>query len=73
MAVRYNKLWKLPVDRKMSRADFRRAADISPNTLTKLSQDECIALPVSDRICEKPEVDFGDIIEHTETEQGKKG
>ena len=39
MAVRYNKLWKLLVDRKMSKADLRRAADISSNTLTKLSKD----------------------------------
>ena len=40
MAVRYNKLWKLLVDKKMSKADLRRAADISSNTLTKLSKDE---------------------------------
>ena len=36
MSVSYNKLWKLLVDKKMSKADLRRAADISPNTLTKL-------------------------------------
>ena len=64
MAVRYNKLWKLLVDRKMSKADLRRAADISSNTLTKLSKDECVALPILDRICEKLKVDYGDIIVH---------
>ncbi len=64
MAVRYNKLWKLLVDKKMSKADLRRAADISSNTLTKLSKDECVALPILDRICETLKVDYGDIIEH---------
>ena len=44
MAVRYNKLWKLLVDRKMSKADLRRAADISSNTLTKLSGSEFLKL-----------------------------
>ena len=29
MAVQYNKLWKLLVDKKMSKADLRRQADIS--------------------------------------------
>ena len=72
MAVRYNKLWKLLVDRKMSKADLRRAADISSNTLTTLSKDECVALPILDRICETLKVDYGDIIEHVEEEQEKE-
>ena len=33
MAVRYNKLWKVLVDRKMSKADLRKQVDISSNTI----------------------------------------
>ncbi len=40
LSVSYNKLWKLLVDKKMSKAYLRRAADISPNTMTKLRRDE---------------------------------
>ena len=72
MAVQYNKLWKLLVDKKMSKADLRRLAGISPNTMTKLSKDECVALPILDRICETLKVDYGDIIEHVEDEQEKE-
>ena len=64
MAVRYNKLWKLLVDKKMSKADLRRQADISSNTMTKLNRDEFVALPILDRICETLGVDYGEIIEH---------
>ena len=64
MAVQYNKLWKLLVDKKMSKADLRRAADISSNTMTKLRRDEMVAMPVLDRICETLDVDYGEIIEH---------
>ena len=64
MAVQYNKLWKLLVDKKMSKADLRRQADISSNTTTKLRRDEMVALPILDRICETLDVDYGDIIEH---------
>ena len=66
MAVRYNKLWKLLVDKKMSKADLRRHADISSNTMTKLNRDEMVALPILDRICDTLGVDYGDIVEHVE-------
>lgn len=64
MAVRYNKLWKLLVDKKMSKADLRRQAEISSNTMTKLNRDEMVAMPILDRICETLDVDYGDIVEH---------
>ena len=64
MAVSYNKLWKLLIDKKMSAADLRRAADIAPNTMTKLRRDKVVALPILDRICDVLSVDYGDIIEH---------
>ena len=66
MAVRYNKLWKVLVDRKMSKADLRKLADISSNTMTKMRKDEFVALSILDRICEALSVDYCDIIEHVE-------
>ena len=36
MAVSYNRLWKLLVDKKMSKADLRKASGVAPNTMTKL-------------------------------------
>ena len=68
MAVQYNKLWKLLVDRKMSKADLRRLAEIAPNTMTKLRRDEMVSLPILDRICDSLGVDYGDIIEHVKEE-----
>ena len=44
MAISYNKLWKLLVDRKMSKADLRKAAGIAPNTMTRLRRDEEVTL-----------------------------
>ena len=66
MAVRYNKLWKVLIDRKMSKADLRRLADISSNTLTKMRKDEYVALAILDRICDVLNVDYCDIIEHVQ-------
>lgn len=69
MAVQYNKLWKVLVDKKMSKADLRRQAEISANTMTKLNRDEMVAMPILDRICETLDVDYGDIVEHIRIEQ----
>ena len=63
MAVSYNKLWKLLVDKKMSKADLRRAADLSPNTMTKLRRDEPVAMIVLEKICGAIDADFGDIVQ----------
>ena len=68
MAVQYNFL----VDKKMCKAGFRKLADISSITMTKLNRDEIVALPILDRICETLDVDYGDIIEHVKKEQVTK-
>lgn len=39
MIVSYNKLWKLLVDKKMSKSDLRKKAEIAPNTMTKEQDD----------------------------------
>ena len=62
MAVSYNKLWKLLVDKKMSKADLRKAADIAPNTMTKLRRDELVTLAILGKICKVLECDYGDIV-----------
>lgn len=63
MAISYNKLWKLLVDKKMSKADLRKAAGIAPNTMTRLRRDEEVTLTVLNRICSTLEVDIGGIME----------
>ena len=63
MAISYNKLWKLLVDRKMSKADLRKAAGIAPNTMTRLRRDEEVTLTVLNKICTTLNVDIGDVME----------
>ena len=63
MSISYNKLWKLLVDKKMSKADLRRAAGVAPNTMTKLRRDEEVSLSVLNKICSALGTDIGDIME----------
>lgn len=63
MAISYNKLWKLLIDKKISAADLRKATGIAPNTMTRLRRDEEVTLTVLNKICETLNVNIGDIIE----------
>ena len=65
MKVSYNKLWKLLVDKKMSKADLRRTAEIAPNTLTKMRKDEPVSIDVLLRICDKLDCNIGDMMDVT--------
>lgn len=63
MGVSYNKLWKLLVDKKMSKADLRKAAGIAPNTMTRLRRDEEVSLGVLIKICTVLNANIGDIMD----------
>ena len=69
MAISYNKLWKMLVDKKMSKADLRKAAGIAPNTMTRLRRDEEVTLSVLNRICIVLDVNIGDVMEFTNDER----
>ena len=64
MAVSYNKLLELLLDRKMSKAGLRKASGVSPNTMTKLRRNEPVMLNVLDKVCKTLNVDYGDIMSY---------
>ena len=75
MGVRYNKLFKLLIDKKIKKTELAAKVNISAATLAKLSKDEFVSLDVLVRICEVLQCDIGDIMEviplESETEYEK--
>ena len=63
MKVRYNKLWKLLIDKEMKKSQLREAVGASKSTFPKLGKNENVTLPVLLNLCEYLECDFGDIME----------
>lgn len=51
MAIRYNKLWKILIDKKMKKKDLQEAAHITHYQMMKLARDENITTEVIGRIC----------------------
>ena len=63
MAISYNRLWKLLIDKKMTKTELRLAADISTTTLAKLGKDETVSMDVMLRICKVLNCGIEDIVE----------
>jgi DNA-binding Xre family transcriptional regulator len=63
MKISYNKLWKLLIDRKMSKATLRKAVAMSPNTMTKMRRDEEVSMGVLLKIANYLDCDISDMVE----------
>lgn len=63
MTVSYKKLWKLLIDRDISRASLRKQAGISSGSLTKLGRAEPVSMEVLWKVCSVLECNIGDVME----------
>lgn len=63
MSVCYNKLWKLLIDRNMSKTQLIKAAKISTNAMAKLGRNEDVRVEVLVKICSTLNCTMDDIME----------
>ena len=70
MALSYNKLWKLLIDKGMTKTQMRLKADISTTTLAKLGKNETVSMEVLLRICKVLDCNVGDIMDVINEEVG---
>ena len=59
----YNKLWKLLIDKGMTKTEMRLKADISTTTLAKLGKNETVSMEVLLKICKVLDCNVGDIMD----------
>jgi len=72
MAVSYNKLWKLMIDKKINKSVLCKTVKISSSTMAKMTNEEMVAMPILEKICAELECNIGDIMEFTELDVVKK-
>ena len=65
VAISYNKLWKLMIDKGMNKTDLRNLTGIGTNTLAKLGKNQHVSMDVLVKVCEKLNCDISDICEIT--------
>jgi len=63
MVYSYNKLWKLLIDKGMTKTEMRQAAGISTNILARMGKGEAIAMESLAKICVLLDCGFDDVVE----------
>lgn len=63
MAISYNKLWKLLIDKKMKKKDLQKASGISSSSVAKLGRNENVNTEILQKICTALRCDVCDIME----------
>ena len=63
MALNYNKLWKLLIDKGMKKKDLQELSGVSSATITKLGRNENVNTEILQRICNALRCDICDILE----------
>lgn len=70
MPFSYKPLWKLLIDRDMSKKDLMEAASISKSTMDKMGRSKIVSLEIIDRICNYFDCNIEDVMEHRPKERG---
>ena len=63
MAICYDRLWKLLIDKKMNRTDLKEASDISFNVLARMGKNEPVSFESIEKICFALNCNIEDVVE----------
>ncbi len=61
--ISYDPLWKLLIDKKITKTELREKVGFSTNTLSKLSKNESVTLSILEKICLYLNCKIEDVVE----------
>lgn len=69
MSVRYDKLFHIMIDRKLTNSQLKDLAGISANIISRLKHDEYISIESIEKICKALNCGVDDILEFIDKEE----
>lgn len=69
MAISYNGLWKILIDKNMQKKDLASQLNISSATIAKMGKGEIVSMEVIERICSHLKCNIGDVMEFVDIEK----
>ena len=72
MAFSYKPLWKLLIDREMTKKQLMQVTGISKSTMDKMARGEQVSMDIIDRICNYFDCDISCVMEHIQMERDEK-
>lgn len=70
--VNYKPLWKLLIDKELSKAELRKKTSIARSTIVKMANNEYVSMDVLVRICIALDCGMDDIVEIEREDGGRK-
>ena len=64
MSFSYKQLWKLLIDKDMTKKELMEKTGISKSTIDKMGRGEQVSLEIIDRICNFFNCDVSDVMNH---------
>ena len=61
--INYKPLWKMLIDRDMTKTELREKTSIARSTFAKMSNNEYVALDILVRICDALDCGLDDLVE----------
>ena len=72
MPVNYNKLWKMLIDKEISKTELTHLAGITTNAMAKLGKNEDVRVNTLEKLCTTLDCKLDNIVEFV-PEENKKG
>lgn len=71
MSFSYKPLWKLLIDKDMTKKGLMEVTGISKSTMDKMGRSEMVSMDIIDRICNYFSCDISDVLIHIKSEEEK--
>ncbi len=71
--VNYKPLWKLLIDKNISKVELREKTSIARSTMAKMTNNEYVAMDVLVRICVELGCGLDDIVEIEKVKENENG
>lgn len=69
MSITYNKLWKLLIDKSMTKTDLKNITGMNSATLANMGKNKFISLRMVDKICKELDCQIEDVVEFVREEK----
>ncbi len=63
MSVKYNRLWKILIDKDMKRTDLIEYCNLSSNVIARMGKNKYVSMETIDKVCQFLNCEIEDIIE----------
>lgn len=67
--ISYNRLWKLLIDKKIKKMEFKEMTGLGSSSISKLREDKVVSMSTIEKICLALDCNIEDIVEIKKDEE----